>query len=518
MSVFNRPALPLPELSVHGEELQKRFDELQSRLVPLWSSIRQLTDDEQTIVVLPSLTVDFPLEGLLLQAYEERFLFALLLLRQPNARVIYVTSQRVRPAIVDYYLGLLPGVIVEHARKRLFFVSPNDGSTESLTVKLLKRPNLLEHIRSLVTSTHRAHIVPFITTEHERELALRLDVPIYGADPVHQHYGTKSGCRKLFRECGVHHPYGYEDLQSRNDLVRALFDLKKARPDCEAAMVKHDDGVSGAGNAEIDMRKIEPGSATSAHLAIDTMVLEDAEAGLERYMQKLEAGGILEERVTGDEILSPSAQLRVTPLQEVQVISTHDQLLAGPSGSKFLGALFPAAPAYARNIAEQAIPVGERLAQENVLGRFAIDYIVRRRGQVWDTYAIEINLRKGGTTHPFLTLQFLTDGDYDYQKAQFFARGSEPKCFIASDNVKSPAYRALSVHNIFDLAVKHRLHFDHATQTGVVFHGLACLGEYGKFGLTAVAGTHDQARALYDRTLKILDDEAARALEPRPLP
>ena len=42
-------------------------------------------------------------------------------------------------------------------------------------------------------------------------------------------------------------------------------------------------------------------------------------------------------------------------------------------------------------------------------------YTVREQNE-WKAYAIEINLRKGGTTHPFLTLQFLTDGAYDADK------------------------------------------------------------------------------------------------------
>ena len=56
------------------------------------------------------------------QAYEERLLFLLLLLRQPRLRVIYVTSLPIDPDIVDYYLGLLAGVIPAHARARLMVV------------------------------------------------------------------------------------------------------------------------------------------------------------------------------------------------------------------------------------------------------------------------------------------------------------------------------------------------------------------------------------------------------------
>ena len=41
-----------------GEDEAARFDELQRKLVPLWHSIQTLTPHEQTIVVVPSLSVD----------------------------------------------------------------------------------------------------------------------------------------------------------------------------------------------------------------------------------------------------------------------------------------------------------------------------------------------------------------------------------------------------------------------------------------------------------------------------
>ena len=38
------------------------------------------------------------------------------------------------------------------------------------------------------------------------------------------------------------------------------------------------------------------------------------------------------------------------------------------------------------------------------------DVLRKQADGSWQHNAIEINLRKGGTTHPLLTLQFLTDG------------------------------------------------------------------------------------------------------------
>ena len=37
--------------------------------------------------------------------YEERLLFLLIRLRNPQAHVVYVTSQPVHPVILDYYLN-----------------------------------------------------------------------------------------------------------------------------------------------------------------------------------------------------------------------------------------------------------------------------------------------------------------------------------------------------------------------------------------------------------------------------
>jgi hypothetical protein len=507
---------PIPTAShpTDSSAIVREFDRLQAKLRPLWSSIQRFTQDPQTIVVVPSLTLDLASVGARQQALEERFLFLLLLLRQPRARLIYVTSQAIHPDVVDYYLDLLPGVFAGHARRRLFLVSPLDGSAKSLTAKLLERPKLLAHIRSLIPDPDRAHLVPYNTTELERELAVRLGIAMYGADPRCFHLGTKSGARRIFAEEGVPHPLGAEDLHSEADVVDAIVALRAKKPSIARVVVKLNEGVSGAGNANVDLAGLPPPGDAAEPPAVagrvKAMQFESGRMTYDRYIATLGThGGIVEELVAGREFRSPSAQLRVTPLGEVEALSTHDQMLGGPSGQAYLGCKFPASPEYASAIMREALKVGRRMMKEGVLGRFALDFVaVLNDRNEWDVYAIEINLRKGGTTHPFLTLQFLTDGSYDADAGVFRTPRGETKCFVASDHVHSPAYRAFTHDDLFDIAARHRVHFDQSRQTGVVFHMMNGIGEQGSFGLTAVANSREEAEALYERVVQILDGEA----------
>src|SRR6266496_1469284 len=493
---------------------QAEFDQLQKKLVPLWKSIERLNQDPQTIVVVPSMSIDAIGSGTLMQAYEERFLFLLLLLRQPRARLIYVTSQMILPSIIDYYLDLLPGVIPSHARQRLLLLSPLDASVRPLSDKLLERPRLIERIRSLISDPDRAHLVPFNTTRREKELALRLGIPMYGADPKFFPLGTKSGCRKIFVEENVAHPLGHENLASQVDVIEAITQMRAKKSSIKQVLVKLNEGVSGEGNAVVDLTGLpRPGDSnerTALEDRLKTMQFELKGIAYDSYMRKLEERkGIVEERITGEEVRSPSVQLRVTPLGSVELLSTHDQLLGGPSGQSYLGCAFPADSDYASLITREAAKIGKRLAREGVIGRFALDFVVVRSSDgKWDPYAIEINLRKGGTTHPFLTLQFLTDGAYDPETAIFTAPSGQQKFFVASDHVESPHYRTLTPDDLFDIVVRHNLHFDQTRQTGVVFHMMSALGELGRTGLTAVGNSHEEAQATYTRAVAVLDQEA----------
>jgi PGM1 C-terminal domain len=481
----------------------------------------RLNQEGESVVVIPSVTIDRVGErsGSMTQAYEERFLVLLLLLRQPRLRVVYVTSLPVAPAVVEYYLALLPGVIPSHARARLSLVSVNDASPRPLSQKLLERPRLLRQIRQLIPDRSRSHLVPYNTTPMERDVALALGIPMYGADPRLFGLGTKSGCRRLFAQEGVRHPIGFEDLRTLGDVLDAILRLRAARPTVSSVIVKLNEGVAGEGNAVVDLTGLPapglPQERDEAARRLRSMSFEQPDTPLDAYVAKLaERGGIVEERIAGVELRSPSVQLRVTPAGEVELLSTHDQLLGGPTGQRYLGCRFPADFAYARAISADAAVIGRRLAREGVLGRFAIDFVVvKDRDGTWTPYAIELNLRKGGTTHPFLTLQFLTDGRYDPATALFVTPAGREKHLVATDHLESPLLRGLSLDDLFDIVARHGLHFDQSRQSGVVFHMISCLTEHGQVGLTAVGDTPDLADALYHRAERTLLDEASIALQ-----
>src|SRR6266498_5366137 len=118
-----------------------------------------------------------------------------------------------------------------------------------------------------------------------------------------------------------------------------------------------------------------------------------------------------------------------------------------------------------RSFPPAAGQIGAVLAGRGVMSRFGIDFLARRREGTadWELFALEINLRIGGTTHPFLALQFLTGGRLDPQTGLFHSLGRLPKFYRSTDNLKSDAYRGLCPEDLIDITTANRLHYDHGS-------------------------------------------------------
>ncbi len=501
---FARDLTPEQEIS--------EFQRLRPRLAEVWDALTMREEEPHTAVVVPSLTLDQSELRKISGAsfYEERLLFLLIRLRNPRARMVYVTSQPIHPVILEYYLQFLAGIPASHARSRLTLLCADDASPRSLTEKILERPRLVERIRAGINDPQRAYLTVFNSTPHERKLAVLLGIPLNGCDPQLASLGTKSGSRKAFREADVPLPEGFEDLHTLHEFGEALAELRARRPGIRRAVLKLDESFSGEGNAVFRY----PASESKAAIAEALRQVEFAVASEtpEAYFDKMaKMGGIVEEFVESLEKHSPSAQLRIGPRGDVLLISTHDQILGGPSGQVFLGCRFPARDDYRMAIQEASLRIGQVLSAHGVVSRFGVDFLAHRDApsEPWKTTALEINLRMGGTTHPYLALQFLTGGSLDPASGLFLSPSGQAKYYKATDNLYSPRYRGLLPEDLVDILTVNKLHYSHGSESGVLFHLIGALSEFGKLGLTAIANSPAQVDELYAHTLEVLDKETA---------
>jgi hypothetical protein len=486
------------------------FERLQRRLLEIWDTVALKDEEPHTVVVVPSLTLDQAeirkLEGA--SFYEERLLFLLIRLRNPRARVVYITSQPVHPLILEYYFELLSGIPASHARSRLTMLCAFDSSPKSLTEKILERPRLIERIRMGISDRSRAYMTVFNSTVHERKLAVLLGIPMNGVDPTLSYLGTKSGSRKIFREAQVPMPAGFEDLHTESDIENGLLELSRQRPGLRRAVIKLDDSFSGEGNAVFNYPdRVDRDTVRDRMQKVEFVVSSES---CESYYGKLaRMGGIVEEFLEGREKLSPSAQLRSDPNGQTLLISTHDQILGGASGQVFLGCRFPASSEYRIAVQEAGFRIGEVLTRKGVVSRFGIDFLVSRDGpgQPWNLFALEINLRMGGTTHPYLALLFLTGGGLDPISGVFRSPRGLTKYYRATDNLKAESYKGLLPEDLIDILTVNRLHYNHGSETGVLFHMMGALSQYGKIGVTAIGNSRGEVEELYSRTLAVLDHE-----------
>ena len=478
------------------------FAELQQRLRALWPSVtlRSIGDVERTVVVVHSISMDVPDQLIpVFPAYEERFLCLVLsLLRSRNSRVVYVTSQPILPRLIDYYFGLVPELDTPEARSRFAVVSLVDGRNLPLTKKLLGAARARSS-GSGRSSPSRSS--PSCSRSPPRRT--RSSSPSASGSRSTAPIPRSSGWGRR--------PAAGASSPTRASRTRAASTSPASATCCgpcascaaATAILKLDRGVSGLGNALVDVPPALDEGALGRALS-----LEDTEAAVGDYLAALaDQGGIVEERIEGEDFRSPSAQLRISPSGQVDILSTHDQVLGGPNGQTYFGCRFPADPEYAPQIAVEALKVGRRLAREGVIGRCAVDFVAVRQDGGWELYAIEINLRCGGTTHPFMAISTLTDGIYDPLAGEFRTRLGDLKHYVATDHLDAPAYQALTPDDLLDVVSERSLGWDAERETGVALHMVSALAVAGRIGLTAIGDTPDRG----ERALPRAEADARRA-------
>ena len=435
-----------------------------------------------------------------LGAYEHRYLLsALMLPRIPGCRLVFVTCQTPEPEVLDYYDRLASPGRRGGLLERLHILTVDDDSPRAVSAKLLDRPHLVEQLRRL-TEGRLTLIEPWNVTATEVEVARALGAPLNGTDPALWPLGFKSAGRRLFREVGVPTPIGIEDVHDIAGVGEAVARIRRTRPRLGGVVVKHDNSGAGDGNVVVVVRD------QSGHRIRPTDLVGALQGSLPQwYLTDLGAGAVVEELVVGRDVRSPSAQVDVLPDGSIRVLSTHEQILGGDNGQVYSGCRFPADPAYAGRLGEHAVAVGRWLADRGARGRLGVDFVaVRRRGE-WDVRAIEVNLRKGGTTHPFAALRHLAPGGYDVATGRYdLADGSGTRCYRSSDGFLDPSWTTLTPRQVIDAVAAAGLEFDPDRRTGVVLHMLSCLRVDGRIGVTAIGADRVEVDRLYASTERVV--------------
>jgi hypothetical protein len=468
-------------------------DTLQARLGTALDANRPGSTIDHVLIVLPSYSVSESIlshYGDRMASLEHRYLNSLLVAdRIPSAEVLFLSTRRPDDVEIGAVLSALPEERRQSVRDRLRLFEVDDGTSRPVAAKALDRPDLLATLRGIV-GARPALIEPWNVTESEIALALALDVPINGSRPELRRLCFKSAGRLLIASAGVPIPVGRENVRSVDDIADAVSAIRAERPGVSAVVVKLDDSGAGDGNVVVDL----PLDDTD----VEAEVRRRASQLPEDYLAELADGGIVEERITGTRFTSPSAQVDIRPDGTVVVLATHEQILGGPGNQVYLGCRFPADPAYARDLGRHAEAVGRALAAHGAIGRFSLDFVAAADSDdgAWRVYGLEINLRKGGTTHPFAALRSVVPGRYDVESGTWIAEGGGTRCYTATDNVVDPSWTGLPAGEVIRAVAGAGLLFDPETRTGVVLHMLAGLAVDGRFGLTAIAETPDEADCL----------------------
>ena len=494
------------------------FEALKPRLTRLWSEVFASDDQPYTSVVVPSVTVDpddvMPMPEA--RYYEEVLLFLLIRLRNPVARVVYVTSEPIPLPLVDYYLHFLAGIPASHAASRLTLLSTWDGSPRPLTEKILDRPRLIARIRDAVPDPARAYLTVLRATPLERKLAIALDMPLNAADPEMDALVRKSRARAILAEAGVPVPAGAGDLRDADDLVEALGALCARSPRPRKAIVKIDGGYWDEGTAIVTL----PETAGDADLrdALETMDVpagDHPRAFVGRFARR---GGVIEERVEARCRADASVQLRINPLGRVFLTSSHDELREGHGGLRRVGCRFPADEAYRAAIQEAGLRVARALAERGLVSRVSVEFRLWRDdpAEEWRMAAHDVNLGVGGSTHPLLAVRFLTGGTLDERTGLFASPTGKLKFYRSSDTLQSRRWRGLLPDDLIDALTVARLNYSAQTEAGALFYMLGAISELGRVGVVAIGNSRDEAEAVYARVGRALDELSGREGGPPP--
>lgn len=513
-----------------SEQQKTEFQKLQRRLKLNKKLSNFNYRGERTFVVVSGMNSDkFNLSQVKgLDYYEERMLFFLFLLKYKKTKIIFVTSEGFNTDLFDYYIDLISNKKKEISdiKSRLIHVQVKNSKYLALTDKILNSKKALDTISDAIADKKTAVLRCYNPTAAERKLAVTLGIPLFGSKEKFDYVGTKSGSRKVFKLAELETIPGSGYLKNYSELVSAMARLMKDYPTYKRMVIKLDQGAAGRGNCIFETQKFLEENDIEISIKTDTEKIAqkihknfkgycrfelDNETA-EHYIKEFnKIGGIVELYINGKIKYSPSVQLSISTAGIPIIVSTHEQILGGVENQKYLGCAFPALTDHRKLIIREAKKVAAWMAKKGMIGHFGIDFIVvkNKPEDKPRIHPIEINLRKGGTTHPFRIAYYLTRSKYNKLDGLLY-NGKTPIYYISRDFIVDERYKKLAPNELIDLVQNSKINFNKNTKQGVLVFMSGTIKEYGRFGAICISHSTEDAEIYFKKLIRLVNGYAGK--------
>ncbi len=355
----------------------------------------------------------------------------------------------------------------------------------------------------------------FNSTPLERRLAVLLGIPLNGVDPssptsAPSRAAARSSarpacrCRRASRTCAAEH-----------EVEAALAELKGRKPVLRKAVVKLNDSFSGEGNALFRYPEgIEQPDEEQLRAALTGLELTVPWETRETYFEKFaRMGGIVEEFIEARRSArrAPSCAsaraARCIPHLDPRPDPRRQQRAGLPRLQLPGRRRLPPRRSRRRRCASARCSRGK-----GVVSRFAIDFLVWREalGEPSGSW------RRWRSTcawaaRPTRTSRFSSSpaaGSTPPPASSSTPCPATPSTTGRPTTCSSESYRGLLPEDLIEILTDNQLHYSHGTESGVLFHLIGALSEFGKLGLTAIANSRPEVERLYQHALDVLDREA----------
>ena len=448
-------------------------------------------EGNRTIILIPSITFDrYILESYPgPEYYDERFLYFLSYLRQPNTKLIAVISEGMQASYLDYVLehsAKKLKISIDALKERFVHVSVPARKDYSLLENVLNNELVIDEIKNNISDPKNSYIEYFTTQKEEMDLSKKLGVPYYGLEEQALFLHNKSGSRRIFQEAEIRIPRGFDNVFSLKDIqekVNQLFEM----PNVNECIAKMDDGGTGIGIVRIKREMAE----SSYDEFCKSFVLPERR-GLEDFEKHFEkAGGVVEEFLSAKYVTSPSVQFEIKPDGEIVNLATHDQIM---EGTEYVGASFPASSGYREELIRKGYIVAEKMRDYGARGIQAIDFLATRNDpdEEWELWGMELNPRKGGTTPPYGWVQFFTDAVYNEARGIFESPCGDVYYQVCRPDMANAKLKGVDVDILINKLRENNYDFNYETCDGLFVQLGSSIKPFGKYEIVAMGHSREE--------------------------